>query len=177
VFLTEAHAQGRAAGEERRPLDELTRDGTVMGSPQYMAPEQASGETLDIGPKTDVYGLGAILYALLTGRPPFHGGTVAETLEQVRTQRPLAVGNEVSRDLVAICRKCLCKRVTRRYRSAAALADDLQRFLDGYRSSARRPGKGPSKAVTEGPTSALPPPAASQPEGSSTTRSWWQFWK
>jgi eukaryotic-like serine/threonine-protein kinase len=121
--------------------------------------------------------LGAILYALLTGRPPFHGATVAETLEQVRTQRPSAIGNDVSLDLVAICRKCLCKRVTRRYRSAAALADDLQRFLDGYRSSARRPGKGPSKAVTEGPASALQPPAVRPREGFATTRSWWRFGK
>ena len=77
----------------------------------------------------------------------------------------------------AICSKCLRKRVTRRYRSAAALADDLQRFLDGYRVTARRPGKGPRRAVTEGPTSALQPRTASPPEGSATTRSWWQFWK
>jgi serine/threonine protein kinase len=176
-FLTEAREQGRGASGGRRPLDELTQDGAVMGSPQYMAPEQANGETLDIGPRTDVYGLGAILYALLTGRPPFHGATVAETLEQVRTQRPPAVGNDVSLDLVAICWKCLCKRVTKRYRSAAALADDLQRFLDGYRSSARRPAKGPSKSVTEGLTSALQPPAVRPQEGLATTRSWWRFGK
>jgi serine/threonine protein kinase len=177
VFLSEVNEQSRGAAGRQHPLDDLTRDGAVMGSPQYMAPEQANGAKLDIGPRTDVYGLGAILYALLTGRPPFHGGTVVETLEQVRSLRPPAIGNEVSRDLVAICRKCLCKRVTRRYRSAAALADDLQRFLDGYRPIVRRPAMGPRKAVTEGPPTALPPAATNPPEDPAATRSWWQFWK
>jgi serine/threonine protein kinase len=113
-------------------LDALTRPGEIMGSPHYMAPEQAWGENDRIGPHTDVYSLGAILYHILTGHPPFEGSTTLQLLERVRTQRPEPIQPKVAHDLEAIVWRCMEKRIEQRYRSAAELADDLQRFLDGY---------------------------------------------
>src|SRR5262249_22561901 len=104
-----------------------TRTGEIMGTPSYMAPEQAEGRLHQIGPATDIHARGAILYDMLTGRPPFQAATVLETLEQVRSQDPVpprTLQRSLPRDLETICLKCLHKEAPKRYASALALAED-----------------------------------------------------
>ncbi len=119
---------------------DLTSTGRVMGTPSYMPPEQALGQTQLIGPRSDVYSLGAILYCLLTGKPPFQADSVVDTLKQVVDREPRSISTlrrGVPIDLETICTKCLEKNPDNRYQSADELSADLQRFLEGRPISAR----------------------------------------
>jgi len=115
----------------------------ALGTPAYMAPEQAGPAPRDVGPACDIHALGAVLYELLVGRPPYVGDTAVEVLDAVRHRQPLPprrLRPIVPRDLETICLKCLEKGPARRYAAARELADDLRRFLDGLAPRARRPG-------------------------------------
>src|SRR5207237_10528731 len=124
---------------------ESTITGTLeaMGTPSYMAPEQATGETTKLSKATDVYGLGAVFYQLLTGHPPFAGGTTYETIKlllETDPRQPRLLNPKIDRELSTICLKCLEKDPQRRYSSAQALAEDLEHWLKHEPIAARRTG-------------------------------------
>src|SRR5206468_2080103 len=138
----------------------VTRTLEVLGTPSYMAPEQAVGNNAAVSSATDVYGLGAVLYQLLTGQPPFAGGTTYETIKlllDTEPRQPRLLNPKIGRDLSTICLKCLEKDPQRRYSSALALAKDLERWLKHEPIQGRRTGifaRG-KKWVRRNPTSAL----------------------
>src|SRR6266581_1187633 len=138
----------------------VTQTLDVLGTPSYMAPEQAAGNNTAVSSNTDVYGLGAVLYQLLTGQPPFAGGTTYETIKlllDTEPRQPRLLNPKIDRDLSTICLKCLEKDPNRRYSSALALAEDLERWLKHEPIEARRTGifaRG-TKWVRRNPTSAL----------------------
>jgi serine/threonine protein kinase len=133
-FLTTAKQAALSTGGRLPSLEDLTRSGSVVGSPQYMAPEQARGDLPRIGRHTDTYGLGTILYELLTGRPPFQAESVTDLLEQVRNVPPTPprqIEPTIPPELGGVCLRCPEKDVSRRFPTAAALAGDIQLFLEG----------------------------------------------
>ena len=143
VKVTDFGLAKRASAESH-----LTQTGAILGTPSYMAPEQAAGDGAAVGPPTDVYALGAILYECLTGRPPFKAATVMDTVLQVLHDDPVPPSRlqpKLPRDLETVCLKCLAKRPEQRYPSAAELADDLDRFVAGESVRAR-----PTSAVVKG---------------------------
>ena len=146
----------------------VSLNGVLLGTPSYMAPEQVSGDAKDIGPATDIYALGAILYEMLTGAAPFRGLTPMETLCQVMEAEvvpPSRLRHGVPEDLETICLKCLDRDPARRYASAEELADDLKRFqenqpIHAVRASRLRHAPAMGTPPTPGRGLAQPQPAA-----------------
>lgn len=127
----------------QRGDSELTSYGQILGTPNYMSPEQAAGQTSEIGIAADIYSLGAILYRTLVGRPPFQAPTTMETLRLVLDQDPVSVrqmNGQIDKDLEIICMRCLAKDPEKRFPSADALSEDLQRYLDGRPIQSRATG-------------------------------------
>jgi predicted Ser/Thr protein kinase len=145
----EPHVTDFGLAKRLKAIGESTQSGALLGTPSYMAPEQASGARSEVSTATDVYGLGTILYALLAGRAPFAGTTLVDTLEKVRFESPeppSLLNAGVPRDLEVICLKCLEKEPQRRYQSALALAEDVERWLGGIPILAR-PASLTSRAI------------------------------
>lgn len=138
----EPHVTDFGLAKTLMAASQMTHPGAIVGTPSYMSPEQASGRLDHVGPLSDVYSLGALLYELITGRPPYRESTPLDTLVQVleaEPRLPSELNRRIPRDLEMICLRCLEKVPEQRYESAAALADDLERFLKGEVIEARPP--------------------------------------
>jgi serine/threonine protein kinase len=183
-FIQEAQRQASLdLPGESQILEKLTQSGAIMGTPQYMAPEQALGRIEDVGPSADIYSLGAIMYEMLTGRPPFTGHPL-QVITKVTTIPPVPprrLRDSIAPALEAICMKCLEKTVDPRYQSMGALAEDLQRFIDGGAVNALNETltsipriHSKRKALESSPTDLSTGSTTLQ---ATTTKSWWQFWR
>jgi serine/threonine protein kinase len=185
-FIQEALHQGSLdLSGELQILAELTKSRAIMGTPQYMAPEQASGRIEEVGPAADIYSLGAVMYEMLTGRPPFTGQTM-QVISDVLSKPPVPPRqrrDSINPGLEAICMKCLEKRIERRYETMGQLAEDLQRFIDGSVVSAITESSPPSqrfddaKDAVGGPTTRTLVPNRTTVAISTKSKSWWQFWR
>jgi serine/threonine protein kinase len=185
-FLQEALRQASFdLPAESQILEKLTQSGVIMGTPQYMAPEQALGRIEDVGPSADIYSLGAIIYEMLTGQPPFTG-QMFHVIEDVIGRPPVPPRqrrDSINPALAAICMKCLEKPVDRRYQSMANLAEDLQRFIDGAEVNAHRDSsrssedRSPGSETDDGAKMRSTWPIGTTTPALSTTKSWWQFWR
>ena len=183
-FLQEAvHQASLDLPGESQILEKLTQSGAIMGTPQYMAPEQALGRIEDVGPSADIYSLGAIMYEMLTGRPPFtgHPFQVITKVTTIPPVPPRQLRDSIAPALEAICMKCLEKTVECRYQSMGDLAEDLQRFIDGGEVSALNETltsipriHSKRKAQQSSPTDLSTRSTTLQ---ATTTKSWWQFWR
>jgi serine/threonine protein kinase len=170
---------------ESQVRDHLTRSRAIMGTPQYMAPEQASGRIGDVGPAADIYSLGAIMYEMLTGRPPFTG-QMFQVITEVIGRPPVPPRqhrDSIDPALEAICMRCLEKPVERRYVSMGDLAEDLQRFMSGAEVIALREvspirhGTVPATNLDSGATTKSWVPTRTTAPGPTSEKSWWQFWR
>jgi serine/threonine protein kinase len=185
-FIQDAQRQASCdLSGESEALEKLTRSRTIMGTPQYMAPEQASGLIEKVGPSADIYSLGAVMYEMLTGRPPFTGQLV-QVMAEVINKAPIPPRqrrDSVEPGLEAICLKCLEKAAKRRYESMGQLAEDLQRFMNGAEVSAlvnaspSEPRVHSDKNDHGSAQTSSRPGSATLQVGETTTKSWWQFWK
>jgi serine/threonine protein kinase len=170
---------------ELEVYENLTKSGAIMGTLKYMAPEQTLGGMEEVGPSADIYSLGAIMYEMLTGQPPFTGDTF-QVIEKVRSRPPVLPSqrrDSVDPALEAICMKCLEKSVECRYQSMGTLAEDVRRFLSGDEVIAQRDTSRSSDGVapaSDSDDNAKIETAVSMgttEPGQSTTKSWWQFWR
>jgi serine/threonine protein kinase len=170
---------------ESEALEKLTRSRTIMGTPQYMAPEQAAGHIGEVGASADIYSLGTIMYEMLTGRPPFTGQMVQVMSDVIRRPpvQPRQRRDSIDPGLEAICMKCLEKTIDRRYQSMGRLAEDLQRFMNGAEVSALNETSSlnphvhsDDEARETSPTDPFPRSTTST-AGETKTKSWWQFWR
>ncbi len=185
-FIQEALRQASLDSPgESQVLEKLTKSGAIMGTPQYMAPEQASGRIEEVGPSADIYSLGAIMYEMLTGRPPFTG-EVVQVLTKVISRPPVPPRlqrDSIDAGLEAICMKCLEKTVERRYQSMGHLAEDLQRLMSGAEVKALREESRSNQLVVAGSGSDDDAKTRTWAQRETTvpiptrTKSWWQFWK
>jgi serine/threonine protein kinase len=183
-FIQEAARQASLdQSRESQALAELTKSGAIMGTPHYMAPEQAAGRIEHVGPAADIYSLGAVMYEILTGRPPFTGEMYQVMREVIATSPvpPSQRRDSVEAGLEAICMKCLKKTIERRYETMGRLAEDLQRFKDRAAVSALSEMQQHTRVHSHENASESREPnhcsiSPTIPVGTST-KSWWQFWK